>query len=88
MRKFIGSWEVWHLVLSMPAFMIAFKFFDKQRSFMAVMGLALLWEIGEWIYEKFTGYKNYNGNVYNFKKNALKDLLMALTGILIFVGLL
>jgi len=89
MKKLIGYWEVWHLALSMPAFMIAMKFLHtKQKAIIAVMTLALLWEIGEWIYEKSTGYKSYSGSVYNFKKNVLKDLLMALIGSLICIGLL
>jgi len=89
LKSVIGYWEVWHLALSMPAFMIAIRFFHtEQKAFMAVMALALLWEIGEWIYEKSTGYKSYNGSVYNFKKNSLKDLLMALIGSLICISLL
>ncbi len=89
MIKLIGYWEVWHLVLSMPAFMIALKFLNtKQTALMAVMVLALLWEMGEWIYEKSTGYKSYGGSGYNFKKNALKDLGMALIGGLVCIALL
>lgn len=77
------------MALSMPAFMIAIKFLHtKQKAFMAVIALALLWEIGEWIYEKIIGYKSYGGSVYNFKKNALKDLTMALIGSLVCIALL
>jgi len=89
MRKLIGYWEVWHLALSMPAFMIAFKLFEtKQKAVIAVMVLALLWEVGEWMYEKSTRYKSYSGSVYNFKKNTLKDLGMALIGSMICISLL
>ena len=89
MQRLIGYWEVWHLALSMPAFMIAIKFLHtKQKAVMAVMALALLWEVGEWIYEKSTRYKSYGGDVYNFKKNALKDLGMALIGSVICIALL
>jgi len=89
MIKLIGYWEVWHLALSMPAFMVALKFLEtKQKAVIAVMSLALLWEVGEWIYEKSTGYKSYGGSVYNFKKNTLKDLAMALIGSIVCIALL
>jgi len=89
MIRLIGYWEVWHLALSMPAFMIAIRLLEtKQKAVMAVMALALLWEVGEWVYEKSTGYKSYSGSVYNFKKNALKDLLMALIGSIVCIALL
>ena len=89
MIKLIGYWEVWHLALSMPAFMIAIRLLEtKQKAVMAVMALALLWEVGEWIYEKSTGYKSYSGSVYNFKKNSLKDLGMALIGSIVCIALL
>jgi len=89
MIRLIGYWEVWHLALSMPAFMIAIRLLEtKQKAVMAVMALALLWEVGEWVYEKSIGYKSYSGSVYNFKKNALKDLLMALIGSIVCIALL
>jgi len=89
LKKIFGYWEVWHLALSMPAFMVAIRLLEtKQKAVMAVMALALLWEVGEWVYEKSTGYKSYSGSVYNFKKNALKDLLMALIGSIVCIALL
>ncbi len=86
--KFIGYWEVWHFALSMILFMGLYRFLEhKQLCFIIVIGVALLWEVGEWIYEKIIGYKSY-GNVYNFKENALKDLGVALIGSLICIILL
>ena len=83
LSSIIRYWEVWHLVLSFPAFLIVYRFFDKQRSFFAVMGLAMLWEIVEY----FTGLNAYS-NVKHFLLNSYKDLGMALIGCLICITLL
>ena len=84
MIKFIGYWEVWHLVLSMPLFMIAYRLVGyKQMAFLIVIAIAVLWEVAEFFWN-LKAYKDFK----HFLLNSYKDLLMALIGNLICVGLL
>ncbi len=84
LSKFIGYWEVWHLVLAMILFMIAYRFVGyKQMAFLIVIAVAVLWEIAEY----FWNIKAYKDKKH-FLLNSYKDLGMALIGSLICIGLL
>ena len=84
MKKFIGYWEVWHLVLAMILYIGLYRFIDhKQLCLTIVMGTAVLWEVAEFFWN-LSAYKS----VKHFLLNSYKDVLMALIGSLICVGLL
>ena len=82
--KFIGYWEVWHLVLAMILYMGLYRFIEhKQLCMMVVMGVAILWEVLEYFWN-LKAYKDKR----HFLLNSYKDLGMALIGSLVCVGLL
>ena len=84
MIKFIGYWEVWHLVLAMILYLGLYRFIEhKQLCFLIVLGVALLWEIAEYFWN-LKAYKDKRA----FVVNSYKDMLMALAGSLICVILL
>ncbi len=97
MRSIIGYWEVWHFALAMILFMWIYKGrppFDlmwmklnrepyKQLTFLLVLGVAVLWEIGE----ALLGLSAYSG-FKHFLLNSYKDLGMALVGSLVCIILL
>lgn len=84
MKKFIGYWEVWHLVLALILYMGLYRFIDnKQLCMIIVMGIALVWEVAEFFWN-LAAYKS----VKHFLLNSYKDIGMALIGSLICIGLL
>ena len=84
MKKIIGYWEVWHLVLAMVLYLGLYRFIDhKQLCMIIVMGVAVLWEVSEYFWN-LKAYKDFR----HFLLNSYKDLLMALIGSIICVGLL
>jgi len=94
MKSIIGYWEVWHFALAIILFMWVYigRFpFDlfwkvigrdpfKQLTLYIVMGIALLWEIGE----AFFGLGAYL-DFKHFLLNSYKDLGVALIGSLICI---
>jgi hypothetical protein len=84
MIKYIGYWEVWHLVLAIILYMGLYKFIEhKQLCFIIVMGIAVGYEVGEY----FWNLKAYK-DTKHFLLNSYKDLGMALIGSLVCVVLL
>ena len=90
-KKVFGYWEVWHLVLATWLYIIVFMYVwdgHKQLSLLSVMGVAILWEIGEFFWEQSKGFESYSGNRKAFFINSFKDLLAALVSCLVCTGLL
>ena len=91
LKKIFGYWEVWHMVLATWLYIIFFQFVfngHKQLSFLAVLGVALLWEIVEYFYEHNKNFESYGGERKAFFVNSMKDMLAALVSCLVCTGLL
>jgi len=90
LKSLFGYWEVWHLALAFPAFIIMYRWQDgnEQLALMLTLGLALIWELGEWAWQSHKNYEAYGGSGRNLFKNSLKDMLAALLSSLTCIGLL
>ena len=91
LKKLFGYWEVWHIVLATWLYLIFFLYVyngHKQLTLLSVMGVAILWEVGEYFWEQNKGFESYNGDRKAFFINSFKDLLGALLSCLVCTGLL
>ena len=84
-QKIIDYWSMWHLLLATYAFLIAYFRIklNKQVSFLAVLGLAIVYEASEWI---------WNTGAYASSKamllNCAVDVGMALLALFVTVLIL
>ena len=91
LKSIFGYWEMWHMVLATWLYLIFFQFAyngHKQLSFLTVMGIAVLWEVAEYLWESAKDFKSYKGDKKAFFVNSMKDLGAALVSCLVCTGLL
>lgn len=91
LKNIFGYWEVWHIVLATWLYIIFFQFVyngHKQLSFLSVIGVAIVWEVIEYFWEQHKNFESYNGDKKAFFVNSMKDMLAALVGSLVCIGLL
>ena len=83
-QKIFDYWSVWHLLLASYAYLIAhFKLgWTEQVSFLAVLALAILWEAGEWLWNR----KAYASDKAMLKNNII-DIGMAVIAAFVTVVL-